>query len=348
MDRSRSYSPQARTTSPLPGSSSIPEPGDDAPPCMLRVILSVGQYRPLSDYHFNPAPTDPARLPNPLSSRRGGTRMNQDEIKLYLWRNSTLRDVVRLAHAAAHLGHHPIYTARHSSLIAASPFARHGIRRVYFDSRRDEFIGREIAGGITRVSPAEYQSALLGSTGSGVGADGEDGDELHPLLDEEKEDLARLKAANGQGDGGSAEQNGRPGGGGSGGSSSARSGTEAGWTLRKCQLRDGDVVECVILFPDAQDQAADRPAGLRGPGGPIPPTQRASQFAAGPIRASTYAPGLGRHQDSARHHPYGRPSGSYRPSGGFRGGSRSSGGPGFASRGPEPRRGSGGGGGSGW
>ncbi|KAK0531803.1 hypothetical protein OC835_003541 [Tilletia horrida] len=227
----------SRSPSPT-GNKGIPEPGDDAPPLMVRVVVSVGAYRSLRDYDWIASThthSSREQAPNPLAARNGGASLNRDEFKLYLWRNSTMRDVVRLVHAAAHLARHAI--SRQPGL--CSPLALHGIRFVFFDSRKDGFVAREMARDVARVSVAEYTSALLGSAAappplppsSSTITSAEEQqrqqqqqqamDEL--LLDEEKAVLQRLR------------QRDRP--------------SEAARTLRKSQLRDGDVIECVIL-PD--------------------------------------------------------------------------------------------------
>jgi len=182
----------------------------------------------------------------------------KDEFKLYLWRNSTLRDVVRLVHASAHLSQHAISRDQ----AACSPFALHGLRLVYFDSKRDSFIAREMARDVARVSAMEYTAALLGAvapsaaqngTGTATASNGagpsEEGSAEDLLLDEEKAVLQRLRTID------------RPG--------------DAARTLRKCQLRDGDMLECVIL-PDRGPGAA---AGSSAP-------PRAGLGVAGPSRPS--------------------------------------------------------------
>ena len=61
----------------------------------------------------------------------------QQEFKLYIWPTTTMRTVCAQIHAAA-----PI----------ASPFARHSIRVVFYDSRLGAYRARDYLHGITRVS----------------------------------------------------------------------------------------------------------------------------------------------------------------------------------------------------
>ncbi|CAD6976781.1 hypothetical protein A4X06_0g7541 [Tilletia controversa] len=225
---------------------------------MLRVVLSVGQFRPLRDFDQ----PDSARNDRYHSRSAGGgggagagAGLARDEFKLYLWRNSTLRDVVRLVHASAHLAKHPVTR----DPAACSAQALHEIRLVYYDPRTRSCIAREMGRDIARVSVAEYTSALLGiGVGAGVGA-GASGataaaaaaaattttTELESqLLVEEKRALERLKTRD--------------------------RASDTTRTLRKCQLRDGDVLECVV-FPDKAFVGAAAPAAAAAAAATAPP-----------------------------------------------------------------------------
>ncbi|KAE8228930.1 hypothetical protein CF326_g6119 [Tilletia indica] len=208
---------------------------------MLRVVVSVGHFRPLRDFDYADSPRS-GRYP----SRSGGAELAKDEFKLYLWRNSTLRDIVRLVHASAHLAKHAITR----DPAACSALALHDIRLVYHDSRKGCCVAREMGRDIARVSVAEYTSALLGlGTGglNGAAASTSTTDAETLLLDEERKALDRLKATD--------------------------RASDAARTLRKCQLRDGDILECMV-FPDKTFVGAAAIAT------PTPP--RAGGFGAGP------------------------------------------------------------------
>lgn len=98
-----------------------------ATPFLLRVYVKSAPFRPLSDFYQDVRPT-------------------RDELKLYVWKTNTLRDITQM-----------LYDADPS---ISSPLALHAFRHIFWNDRRHEYIAEPIGAGVTRVS-LDSVSALL-------------------------------------------------------------------------------------------------------------------------------------------------------------------------------------------
>ncbi|EPQ28392.1 uncharacterized protein PFL1_04219 [Pseudozyma flocculosa PF-1] len=106
-----------------------PSPGDDATPFLLRCYAKPGPFRPVQDFE-------------------SGSRAQQDEYKLYVWKTTTLREVAQMLHEA------------NPSL--SQPLSLHAFRLIHVYRDRSRCSARSVGGGVTRVPLRDMEDLMDG------------------------------------------------------------------------------------------------------------------------------------------------------------------------------------------
>jgi histone deacetylase complex subunit SAP18 len=106
----------------------LPEPGEDATPCVIRYYVSRStSFRPLDEFELNYRPL-------------------HEEFRLYVWRTITLREIATLLYLR-------------DSTFNPSPFSLHAFRIVRFDDRNGYFFTEEPYYDIARISSNQIYAA---------------------------------------------------------------------------------------------------------------------------------------------------------------------------------------------